>query len=950
MAENLTKIYLNYHDQFTTQYGPKTLVLIQCGSFYECYGTKTRGPNIKKIGELLNITATKKSKQIETIDETNPELCGFPSISKQKFLKVLIDNGYTVVVIDQITPPPKPKRQVTGVYSAGTYIPEGSIHPDANYIVSLYIEDEEQMKQKPLTCVGMSAIDLSTGVCYIHEAHSLASDDKFAIDEAKRFIYTLDPKELIVYIQTVKLEEKIIEQLEFGTRSYKIKQLDKKFTKLNYQNEILKTVYNNHGLLSPLEYLDLDRKPYSTIAYVCLLDYSYQHNHSIIKKLHKPSVFSDERYMLLGNNAIDQLNVLSSNQYTTQSSIKSLFDVINKTTTVLGRRFLKSRLLFPLVNKKELDKSYGCIEYLRKNFKKYVEQLKYITDIERLYRKIVLETIQPFELHEFLTSFEAILTLIVLCENTVLAEYVPDKLQIQELITSANELFVMDILKKSNITEPDNFIQKGLFPELDELDRNINSDTTMMDSLAKGLSQLIDGAKINISHNSKDGYYLSGTSKRIKALVDVIKQKNEIQIEKYTIHADHIRIKEQQAGTTKLFLPELGDTSDNLTELTCDRDRYVYLHYKTFITKIANTYESMIHSSVRFVSYIDFYVSGARSSLKNNYKKPIITENDHSYIKCRNLRHPIIEQLINYPFVAQNVDLGIDTKGMLLYGYNGAGKSSYMKSVGLAIIMAQAGLYTAGHCELTPYLSLYARITSTDNLFQGLSSFSMEMMELRAILQRANTKNSICLGDEICKTTETNSATSIIATAIMKLASSNSCFIFATHLHDIPNIPEVKAFQNIKTFHLTVEYDFTKDILVYDRQLKCGSGPSDYGITVAQYILKDDDFIKTATQIKNRLIGQPSELVTYKQSKYNSKVIVYKCSLCESCFNLDTHHLIHQAECSNGFAIEADHIQMNSQANLAVLCKDCHQKLHTTNTDMKYTFTSNGRILVKTDE
>ena len=135
---NIHEEYLQYHEKYIGKYGLKTIVLMQVGSFYECYATKTRGPNLFELSEILNIICTRKDKSINEIDEKNPFMLGFNCAATNKFLKILIDNNFTVVTVDQVTPPPKPKREVTNIFSPGTYIENTSI--ENKYIMILYFE------------------------------------------------------------------------------------------------------------------------------------------------------------------------------------------------------------------------------------------------------------------------------------------------------------------------------------------------------------------------------------------------------------------------------------------------------------------------------------------------------------------------------------------------------------------------------------------------------------------------------------------------------------------------------------------------------------------------------------------------------------------------------------------------------------------------------------------
>ena len=143
----------------------KSLVLMQVGSFHEAYSTNDRGFNLNKLSEILNLICTRKNKSIPEVSLKNPNMLGFPSVALQKYLKILIENGFTIIIIDQVTPPPEPKRSVTGIYSPGTYLEE-SFSPDSNNIVSIYIEEEIQKNSKVLMCIGMSVGRLINWIKY----------------------------------------------------------------------------------------------------------------------------------------------------------------------------------------------------------------------------------------------------------------------------------------------------------------------------------------------------------------------------------------------------------------------------------------------------------------------------------------------------------------------------------------------------------------------------------------------------------------------------------------------------------------------------------------------------------------------------------------------------------------------------------------------------------------
>jgi DNA mismatch repair ATPase MutS len=143
-------------------------------------------------------------------------MSGFPLQALQKFLNILLNHGYTVVLIEQTTPPPNPKREITNIYSPGTAIDYIQSN-DTNNIVCIYVEQEKQMNGKFIPCIGLSSIDLSTGKSTIYEVCSTKDDVNYALDEAYRFILSTNPREIVFYYKSNKSDvsaEKIIEYLE----------------------------------------------------------------------------------------------------------------------------------------------------------------------------------------------------------------------------------------------------------------------------------------------------------------------------------------------------------------------------------------------------------------------------------------------------------------------------------------------------------------------------------------------------------------------------------------------------------------------------------------------------------------------------------------------------------------------------------------------------------------
>jgi DNA mismatch repair protein MutS len=290
---------------------------------------------------------------------------------------------------------------------------------------------------------------------------------------------------------------------------------------------------------------------------------------------------------------------------------------------------------------------------------------------------------------------------------------------------------------------------------------------------------------------------------------------------------------------------------------------------------------------------------------------------------------------------------------MLLYGTNAVGKTSLIRAIGVAVIMAQAGFYVpATSFVYRPYRAIMTRILGNDNLFKGLSTFVVEMSELRVILRMADS-NTLVLGDELCSGTEMDSAISIFVAGLQHLYRAGASFIFATHLHEIAGYSEIREMApRLRLAHMRVFYDKSRDTLVYDRKLQEGAGESMYGLEVCKSLHLPDDFLENANQIRVKYRGVSTKTPTASilddatPSRYSAAKLRRLCELCEKARGTEVHHLQHQESADADQFI--GHIHKNHPANLASICEDCHREIHTTGTEHVKVKTGKGvRIVAK---
>lgn len=964
---SITEQYIHYHNKYKKQYGFKSLVLMQVGSFYEMYATEIDGPNLKEIGDLINTICTKKDKSIKEVSISNPYLVGFPMVATEKFVSILIRNGYTLIMVDQVTDPPEPKREVTNIYSPSTYIGSTNV-VDTNYATCIYVEYEKQKNNHNLICIGLSSIDISTGKVLIDEGISTNIDADIGIDTASRFISTSSPKEIFLVINgTGKYSDKeIISILQLDERIVKIKKFDEKYLKINFQTEYLSNIYQNKMTISIIEHLDLEKLNYARTGLIMLIDFIRNYSPRLIEGLSEPELQSGTKNMILGNNAVYQMSIIDNDSYNYLSGtkFKSLYDVVNNAQTGMGKRYLKTVLSNPFTTEKKIKEYYNLTEYilLKQNQEIYKNLLRNIVDIEKYKRKMNINLLQPFELSELIDTVINVVEIInIIKKDQFPIKYNKDlSLNSEKFIKEVKKIFNLEELKKNTLDIKSNLFNKSIHTDIDVLSNSFSNEHNILNDIKKQFDKTLlslqkkksDTEFTKINSTPSEGYFITISKIRYEVLKKhYAKTKETINIESEKIKFDDLKTKELKTAV-KIFIE--NNSKVDISEIETKLLKLVKEKYLQSLKFLYNTYESYFIDLISFIVKFDYVNSNAITAKLYNYQKPKLSSNDTNFIKAVKLRHPIVERIIDYEYVPHDISLNNELNGILIYGLNSSGKSVLMKGIGLNLIMAQCGMFVpCVEFEYTIYNSIYTRITGNDNIFRGQSSFTLEMTELNTILKRADPKTLI-IGDEICRGTENISGNAIVASTIIHLANLKSTFIFTTHLHELMQINKIRELKNVKAFHLSVDYDAKNDILIYDRHLKEGSGDKVYGVLVAKYIIDDKNFIQNTLDIKNELTNNFSSLISGKKSRYNSDLYVYKCENCGRTAEngemefLQTHHINFQSKCKDGFSIEKPHLKMNSTANLVVICEKCHNDLHNNKIDIKgKVSTSKGKVIKK---
>jgi DNA mismatch repair protein MutS len=940
--------YHNYFIKYKHKYGEKTIALMVVGMFYEAYGVNTEKEkygcdNIYEIGNLLNLIVTRRNKSIIEVSKSNHLMVGFPINSLKKYIDVLIENGYTIILIEQYNEAPNIERRVSKIISPSTYIEEINKYEE-NFLMVMYISENFDYKIKNTYInVAIGIFDLLTGKTYLYETPNNLNDSNLVLDEIYRIKQIYNPKELVIFGELNDKNfnyEKIYTYLELDLLCVhnKLNKYEKKILKLPYQNEILKKIYKNTGFLSPIEYINLEKNPNLVIVLIFMIEFLYDHNSDNIKNFSIPEIYSNNEKLIIEFNTIKKLNIISDNN---NSKTSSLLNILNNCISANGKRYFKNALLNPITNINELKNRYYNIELFLKNdlYNLIRNELKEIIDFERSYNKLIFKTFHPCEFQSLLNSFQKVLILIQILEDNNIT-YNCNKTTIESFIFNLQNTFNFDELLKFNLDNiSENFFKLGFNKEIDEIQEELNKYNKYFTKLIhklNGLNPDFSGF-FKVEYTERDGFYISITSKRFLLVKKKINLNTDISI--YDFKNTFKDLEDKMTPNKlniKITSKNISHINDKIFEIKNDLKKKITSTYFEICNLIYDSKSEIFKEVIDFVNKIDFYSNNAFNAIKFNHNKPTIDEAaTKSFVSIEDIRNPIIEAInTEIPYITNDIKLGTEgNNGILIYGCNSVGKSSLLKAIALNIIQAQSGLYVASKTfNYFPYTSIFTRFPSSDDIFKGKSTFIVEINEILTIIKKANA-NSIVLADELLQSTETTSALSLITASIMELSKKQTSFLIASHLHELKNIEEIQKINTLKIYHLQVSYDKKTNDLIFDRKLKQGGGPENYGLEIASSFDFSKEFLKNAELIKKKLLNENIQILNNKTSHFNAKKFVDCCSICGCKEELEVHHIRFQKDADKYGNID-NKFHKNVKFNLTILCDECHNKIHSNNNNI----------------
>lgn len=737
------------------------------------------------VSHELELTLTGRNAGLE---ERVP-MCGVPYHAVDIYIDKLIKKGYKVAICEQLEDPKSTKgmvkRDITEVISSGTVITQNSLNEkENNYIASIYFLEY---------CYILTYVDITTGQIY---GEIIEPTNESIIN---KIIY-LGIKEVLAN-SSVNLE--IISSLK-NVYKLPVTIIDDLYKNEDYQYiyESIKDIRYITGIKHLINYL------------IFTLKRNISHfQHIIIKK----------------NNEYLKMDIHTKRNLELTESIRnkerqySLLWLLDETKTAMGSRLLKSWIESPLLDPNEINKRYDTVAILLEEFILNEDLRKYlyeIYDLERLCGRIALGSANAKDLIQLKESLKVLPELNTILEK-INFENLPVLSPLYNLLESSLYETPPSTLKEGYL------IKKGFNKELDEL-KDLRSGGKDFISKYEQEEREKTGIKnLKVGFNKVFGYYIEISKGNLSMVKD-----------------EYGYIRKQTLTNCERFINPILKEKEDL--VLSAEEKIINLEYELFIDIRQKCYEYIhqLQSISKTVSTIDVLSSFAIISEKYNYVKPIITK-EHN-LEIIEGRHPVVEKVIKEQYIPNDIIMDNNTSILLITGPNMAGKSTYMRQLGIIVIMAQIGCYVPAKKAIIPIFDkIFTRIGASDDLVSGESTFMVEMTEAANAIKNA-TKDSLILFDELGRGTATFDGMSLAQAILEYINNKIGCkTLFSTHYHELTDLET--TLDKLQNKHVSAEEKDGK--ITFLHKVKNGSIDKSYGINVAKLANLPEEITKRAAEI-----------------------------------------------------------------------------------------------------
>jgi DNA mismatch repair protein MutS len=785
---DLTPMMRQYHA--VKQETPDALLLFRLGDFYELFFD-----DAVTASRELEITLTARNKER---DKPIP-MCGVPYHAADSYIARLLRKGYKVAICDQMEAPQKGvklvKREVTRIITPGT-VTDTNVLPAGENNFLLALTDRPDGNGE----LGCAFLDISTGEL---RASQFAGPDRW--NRLLLDIEHFSPREVL-------FPEKLKDGLSrLDNNGIAKTPMDDWLFDSDYAGRVLREQFGT----ATLDGFGLAEKSAAIGASGALIHYVRQTQKTTLEHITGLSYSEAANYLMLDAATIRNLELFESSSGDTKDT---LLGVINRTRTGMGARLLRSWLVRPSIDIREIESRLDAVAELAASpftLEESRTSFDGMFDLERLLSKITIGTAGPRELAALRASISR-LPAIAAALTRVKAQRFTDLLGRLDLLADVGELLTQSISDEPPFVLADGgVIRDGYHHELDEL-RFLSKDSKTYLAAVEARERERTGiGSLKVRFNKVFGYY--------------------IEISKANFHLvpnDYDR-KQTLVGAERFVTPELKEYEEKILtaeEKMLEIEKNLFLQIRNRIAEEARR----IRQTAAAIAEFDVLASFAATAQKFNYSRPQVSRSDEFVI--RKGRHPVIEALGEEHradrFVPNDLFMNDSTDQILIVtGPNMGGKSTFLRQSALLIILAQMGSFVPAQLMRFPVVDrIFTRIGASDNLARGRSTFMVEMTETAIILNSATPKSLIIL-DEIGRGTATFDGLSI-AWAVIEHIQANLRVktIFATHYHELTELADL--LPGIKNFHVAVKE--AQNRIIFLRTVEPGAADRSYGIEVAK--------------------------------------------------------------------------------------------------------------------
>ena len=790
-----------------------SILFFRMGDFYELFFD-----DAKTASEVLGLTLTSRAHGTKS---AGVPLAGFPYHSLDTYLSKMIKAGFRVAICEQLEDPKATKtivkRDVTEIITPGTVLADDLLDSKRNnFLCSLYFKKE---------ICGLAMVDISTGEFTVYEMPI----EQF-VEEIKR----TSPAEILLSEEQAAFVEGKLGTVE----KYFLTKREEWIFSRDYGYETLTTHFGTLSLKG-FGCDDLD-------AGICAAGAAFHYLKEVQKSqlLHISRIQRQSANEFVGIDSDTRRNLELLKSLRSGTSQGTLISTIDRTKTAMGGRKLVQWMLKPLLNPNQVRKRLDAVEELKKStnvLNEVSEILVRIGDLERFVSKIITNRATARDINGLknsLKTFPELKKSLGKVEST-------DLISVRDKIDSLEKLVVK--IEKAIVDDPPlavtegGIIKRGYDKELDDL-RDISYSGKDWIARLQGQEREKTGIpSLKVSFNKVFGYYIEVTKPNLAKVPDYYTRKQTL------------------VNAERFITPDLKAYEEKILDA---EDKIVTTEYELFdqIRKMAAEQAKTIQKNAQLISTLDCYAGFAQLAVENNYVRPEI--NNGSQISIMEGRHPVVEKLLPYGESFIPNDSHLDAKKeqiIILTGPNMAGKSTYLRQVGLIVLLAQTGSFVpAKAAKIGVVDKIFTRVGASDNLAGGESTFLVEMNETANILNNATPKSLILL-DEIGRGTSTFDGLSIAWAVAEHLHNSPQVAaksIFATHYHELTELALI--LKRVRNYNVVVK-EWGENV-VFLRKIEEGACDHSYGIQVAKLAGLPNSLLNRAKEILSNL--EADELTT----------------------------------------------------------------------------------------